>query len=433
MLCLRDATRISMVTRFLALLFFLVFIIPCRAQLFTTGERCGSVRAKNTNEFGRALDLVQSKPVANSSKVFRIPVVVHILHTGEPIGEGYNFSAERIVSQVRVLNEDFRRKEGTPGFNSHPDGADTRIEFVLAQIDPDGRTTDGIVRVDRNKMQAPPGTSDLLAFAAAYSYWDPERYVNIWCFDIGLHGLYAGKSHFPVSDLDGLAGQVDDGNADGIFINAVNFGTGDSNTLENFDMGRTLTHEMGHYFGLFHTFGPPGNCDYSDYCDDTPAISAASSGCPATPPVSCDGRAAMIENYMDYSYDRCMSVFTKDQGLRMRYVLENSARRKSLVTSPVIDRSSEVITGIPDDGADRISIFPNPVSDNIIHVNIGDGLRGQEFTLTGLTVSGKIVFKESFTASVQRIEVPILSLSEKIIILSVEVGGRCYRQKIIIK
>ena len=62
--------------------------------------------------------------------VYRLPIVVHVLHHGEPVGQGHNLSDERIASQLRVLNEDYRRKSGTPGDNSHPDGADTGIEFV---------------------------------------------------------------------------------------------------------------------------------------------------------------------------------------------------------------------------------------------------------------------------------------------------------------
>lgn len=68
--------------------------------------------------------------------VYRLPIVVHVLHMGEPIGTGHNLSVERIQGQIRILNEDFRRKAGTRGFNTHPDGGDSRIEFVLAQLAP---------------------------------------------------------------------------------------------------------------------------------------------------------------------------------------------------------------------------------------------------------------------------------------------------------
>ena len=80
--------------------------------------------------------------------LYRIPVVVHVIHQGEKIGEGYNLSEERIIDQIKTLNEDFRRKVGTRGFNNHPNGADTRIEFVLAKSTPNGTPTNGIVRID---------------------------------------------------------------------------------------------------------------------------------------------------------------------------------------------------------------------------------------------------------------------------------------------
>jgi hypothetical protein len=155
-------------------------------------NRCGT-RIENTEQFEQWLSFKQSKSAKKQISLYRVPVVVHVLHLGEPIGEGCNYSTERIEGQIRTLNEDFRRKEGTPGFNSHPDGGDTHIEFILAQIDPDGDLTNGIVRINMNSVQVPPlppGTGDAITSSAQYSYWDPEQYLNIWCMPLDSHPAF---------------------------------------------------------------------------------------------------------------------------------------------------------------------------------------------------------------------------------------------------
>jgi PKD repeat protein len=99
-----------------------------------------------------------------------------------------------------------------------------------------------------------------------------------------------------------------------------------------YNAGRTATHEVGHYLGLRHIWGD-GGCSVDDYCGDTPNSDAANYGCPTTH-VSC-GSLNMVQNYMDYTDDNCMNIFTADQRTRMRTVMENSPRRSNLRTSPV--------------------------------------------------------------------------------------------------
>src|SRR5690606_13985478 len=99
--------------------------------------------------------VTEPAPPGPTPDVYTIPIVVHVIHDGEPIGEGPNLSVERIESQIRVLNEDFRRKPGTRGHNTHPDGGDARMEFVLARIAPDGSPTGGINRVAASTIPDP--------------------------------------------------------------------------------------------------------------------------------------------------------------------------------------------------------------------------------------------------------------------------------------
>lgn len=393
-------------------------------------DRCEIRRSGDVSLFERWLHSKQVSGMTKSKTIYKIPVVVHIIHTGEPVGEGFNYSTERIKSQIRTLNEDFRRKKGTPGFNAHPDSEDSRIEFVLAQIDPDGNQTDGIVRVNKNFVHPPTGVSDFLTLCSRYSSWNPEAYLNIWCMDVGYHGIYSGKSSFPVADLKGLPMDEDNVDSDGIFINAIKFGQGETNTIQNLDMGRSLTHEMGHFLGLLHTFGAAGNCDYSDYCNDTPPVSSATYGCPAEKPVACDGRPAMIENYMDYSYDRCMNIFTKDQIARMHIVLENSPRRKSLRTSRVILRQEEDVPGDQDD-INAIQVYPNPAT-NKLYVSVSEKFWGNDVHVSAHTLLGKMIFKKTFKITAAGLEIPMSEACERFIVLSVEGTGLSHKQLMMI-
>lgn len=164
--------------RMTGLFLAIIGLTSLKAQEDSTG-RCEVIRTETGASFEQWLSSVRQNRAVSESIVYRIPVVVHILHTGEPVGEGFNFSDERIIAQIRILNEDFRRKEGTPGFNAHPDGADTRIEFFLAQTDPQGNPTSGIVRINRSEVPPPSGPSDLITLSSAYSYWKTSFYIRI--------------------------------------------------------------------------------------------------------------------------------------------------------------------------------------------------------------------------------------------------------------
>ena len=126
-------------------------------------------------------------PIPDSEKdsVFHIPIVVHVLHHGEPIGEGYNLPVERITRQIEILNEDYRRKEGTRGFNDHPDGGDALIEFELASVDPKGNKTNGINRINIDESENPRAPNDRWSYWAWYGYWNPEHYLNVWVEPLG--------------------------------------------------------------------------------------------------------------------------------------------------------------------------------------------------------------------------------------------------------
>jgi hypothetical protein len=416
-----------------ALLFIMNCVLPVKSQSVPR-DRCDFIREEDSDRFERWLKGKQSISARKQKNIYRIPVVIHVLHDGEAVGEGFNHSTERIESQIRVLNEDFRRKEGTPGFNAHPDGGDAQIEFVLAKIDPEGNSTDGIVRVDVNSVEVPPAGGNLILLCSHYSYWNPDEYLNIWSLDLGLPpGLFLGQARFPVSDLEGMPHDEDGLNADGVFINAPNFGISEKNNDPNFNMGRTLTHEVGHFLGLLHIWGSTGdNCDgYGDYCEDTPAVSSFTSGCPSGKPLACNGGPAMIENYMDWSHDACMNIFTHDQISRMHTVLGNSVRRKSLATSPALGGP---VTGIPDNEiSPLVEVYPNPASDRV-YIAFNDSACKENIQITGYDVSGKIVFTKTFFCSAEmKVEIQTSDIRNRMVVFDIKGHALSWKQLVIVR
>ncbi len=275
-------------------------------------------------------------------EVITIPVVVHIIHEGELIGNGTNLPEEQILSQIEVLNEDFRRlnadRVNTPGV-FEPIAADIEVNFVLAARDPEGLPTNGIVRKQggKNIWQL----TDNYALKNL-SYWPSEDYLNIWVTD--LNDNYLGYAQFPVSGLAGLENGSEYPFTDGVIVDYKAFGSKDkfpgANLINQYNLGRTATHEVGHYLGLRHIWGD-GDCSMDDFCDDTPLQGSpnTNAGVPCTfpGPNSCSTGPGdlpdMFQNYMDYSNDACLNLFTQDQKARMRIVLDNSPRRVSLKSS----------------------------------------------------------------------------------------------------
>lgn len=275
---------------------------------------------------------------------YTIPVVVHIIHNGEAIGTGTNISDAQVISQISVLNKDYLRLNGdaiqTPAdFQAVAGSID--IQFVLAKQDPEGLATTGITRTLGTK------TSWTLADDATMkglSYWPAENYLNLWVVNLN-DGGYVGYAHFPVSNLPGLENSPDDRLTDGVVVHYRAFGSVDDGVFNldaSFNKGRTATHEIGHFLGLRHIWGD-ASCG-TDYVNDTPAQTSATSGCPAPAPrpASCENppfnpaymQFKMFQNFLDYTNDACMNLFTQGQITRVTTVLQNSPRRTSLLTSP---------------------------------------------------------------------------------------------------
>lgn len=265
---------------------------------------------------------------------YRIPVVIHVIHNGEAEGDGINISDAQIISQIDVLNKDFNRLNidagNTPAEFTLVAG-NLNIEFVLAKQDPDGQPTDGIVRVNGQRAQWSLALEEEFK---ALSYWPAEDYLNIWV--IKFSG-YLGYAQFPVSSgLPGLENENNNRLTDGIIIDYTVFGTDDAGPFDlddQYNKGRTTTHEVGHFLGLRHIWGDDTGCTASDYTDDTPNQGKETYHTPTHPLADICSSAIMFQNYMDYTDDVSMNLFTNDQIERMIVVLENSPRRNTLSDS----------------------------------------------------------------------------------------------------
>lgn len=265
--------------------------------------------------------------------VLTIPIVVHVVHNGEAIGSGTNISQAQVQAQIEVLNEDFRRKPGTRGYNDNPVGADIEIEFCLSSVDKNGNVMaePGIHRYDGNQ---PDWTRDEIENKLKpNTYWDPNKFYNIWTVKLAAENAnLLGYAQFPdQSGLPGLQEQGGPAATDGVVVRYQSFGSAEKGNFPvmeaPYNKGRTLTHETGHWLGLRHIWGD-GNCA-EDFVSDTPPASGPSSGCPVGR-ISC-GVVNMVQNYMDYSEDACMNIFTMGQKNRMLAVMEVSPRRKTLI------------------------------------------------------------------------------------------------------
>jgi PKD repeat protein len=328
----------------------LIGLSVASTELLAQTEPCGSGILHNhmlehDSHYARAIfnhenRLLQFQAEGNyrDEEVFTVPVVVHVIHEGEPLGQGSNISDEQVISAIEALNEDFRH---VPGTNGYGDGVDVGIDFCLASRDPNGNSTNGIIRVNGSSVPdyAEEGISSVNGIGAsetavkALSTWPRQDYMNIWIVNEiedndGLGGIQ-GYAYFPANTpLDGI-----------VILHNV-FGTV-GNLKPGQNLNRTATHEVGHYFALYHTFHNTNNCSAEancntagDRCCDTP-VTVLQSSC-ASP--ACSGNQ-QVENYMDYTPESCKNMFSQGQKDRMRATIISSRATllESLGCAPVTD------------------------------------------------------------------------------------------------
>ena len=254
-----------------------------------------------------------------SNSIITIPVVVHIVYNNS----NENISDAQIQSQIDILNEDFRRlnsdASNTPSAFQAV-AADCEIEFCLASVDPNGNSTNGITRTSTSQSSFSTNDGVKYTSSGGIDAWNTSNYLNMWVCD--LSGGLLGYAQFPGGPSS----------SDGVVCDYAYFGDIGTATAP-FNKGRTTTHEVGHWLNLRHIWGDSycGN----DYCNDTPEHSGSNYGCPSYPSYSnCSGNGSngdMFMNYMDYTDDACMNMFSQDQKTRMLASITNY--RSGLLTS----------------------------------------------------------------------------------------------------
>lgn len=397
----------------------------------------GYIQSVNT-VFDQAKAYVANQP--KSTILYTIPVVVHVVYNTA----AQNIADSVILDQIRVLNEDFQRLNADT-VNMRPDfepvKGSPQIEFVLAQIDPNGMPTTGITRTNTSTTSF--GSLAVLGGSFAdlekikstadggEDPWDQSRYLNIWvgnmAFDflgtelIALLGYATppdGLPNWPPGSVNGLG--------DGVVIQYQCFGTNNPNVLDvgagPIDVrGRTPVHEVGHYLGLRHIWGD-GDCSAQDGIDDTPNADAQSDNdCDPTKNTCIDNIAGtdlpdMIENYMDYSEETCQNSFTQGQAALMHGVLENE--RYDLVhNNPAL---------LSEENLSYVHVYPNPANE-ILHVA---GLKSKT-DITVCTPTGQIA--ASFTLNVgSNGSLDVRELPQGIYFVRMEADGLSSTRKIVL-
>lgn len=304
------------------ILLTLLLLIITSSQVFSQ-LRCGAMQrlAAEIKDYPQLIekrqkienDIIKWQKSTNLNS-YTIPVVFHIIYENEI--ESINL--EQIQSQLDVLNQDFNRNN--PDANQTPTeflnvAANCNINFCLAQRTPNNDSTSGVTYTQ----------TDISSFSlydnrifhdslGGKTIWNPERYLNIYVCDLN-NAL--GFSSFP--------GGIE--SRDAVVINYSNFGT--ISVSPPFNKGRTATHELGHWLNLLHIWGD-SNCG-NDQVQDTPIQDTENYGCPSHPSPTCSNNGDMFQNFMDYTDDACMNLFTEGQKDRMHATL--NSQRTALIQS----------------------------------------------------------------------------------------------------
>lgn len=333
-----------------------------------------------------------------------IPVIFHVIHGGENIGTFPNITAQQIDAQMVVLNQDYAgnglnsgnyplnafvnwaQNQSLPLENLDNSGrvkiANSNITFCLAEKDNNGNilAEPGIERLNYiSKGWQNPNVfttnQDLRDYVddviKPQSIWDVTKYLNIWISD--KHNAINAKGFGTPPPFSGLIGipNATTNLTDGVWCYSKSVGSTDvypSGIYFSDEVkGRLLTHEIGHWLGLRHIWGD-GNC-FTDHCNDTPSQSTPSTGSPTYPqnPGSCSSPSnfpdgEMFMNFMDYTANQSMYMFTPDQVARMHTAMQNSPHRNLLGTHNLC---SAILSVSENSKLNNLKAYPNPTYDKI--------------------------------------------------------------------
>jgi hypothetical protein len=347
---------------------------------FAQQPRCGVEGHLTQTDTGAEAEIahwiIRNAHSFSTRSILTIPVVVHVVWNKAE----ENIPDEQVFSQIEVLNADYRALNvEIPGIPTAFKNAvaDTEIEFCLAQRDPEGKATNGITRKYTNNPVGIGGSPAIhYSNQGGQNAWDTERYLNIWVakFAGGVGGIATFPNEGPPAEQ-------------GVEIDYRQFGT--LNLDPPYHLGRTATHEIGHYFNLEHPWGPGINdCCEDDFVADTPEACETYLGdCPVHPVVSCS-QPDMFMNYMFYTDDACMGMFSKGQKMRMLATLNTV--RAGLLTSDGCDPVAPVDEAYPMNP----TLSPNPVT-GFLTIDLKNGIHG-EWQFRMFDATGKMMEERTF-------------------------------------
>ncbi len=354
-------------------------------SLRTSGQHIESFIQSRTSHTSSSA--INARPVP---AIIKIPVVIHVVYHLQD----ENIPDEAIRNQVDALNRYYRRTNGdsvnTPGYFKDL-AADSKIEFELAKVDPGGRANTGIERIYSPVAKWHP--DDKMKYTSEYGAngWDADSYLNIWVCNM-----------YDLLGYSSIMGEAKE--KDGVVINYYVFNN--LNDGGDYNSGRSAVHEIGHWLSLKHLWGD-ADCGDDDVAD-TPRQSTYTAGCPSGTRTSCGNapNGDMYMNFMDYTNDPCMNLFTNGQKDRMRALFEDGGFRSSILSSKALGEPWAQGIPLPDEPATMLSakLFPNPAQAELtVDIKYEERWIGKDITV--INVTGQIIMHHVITSKTDKLNI----------------------------
>ena len=346
-------------------------------------------------------------------------VVIHVVAR-----DGFQpVSVAQVQQQLDVLNADFAARGENIGKLQEQFidlVQDSEFHFCLASVDPDGNPTTGITFTQTDIEDIGIRYGDFQRRIIHYDEsgkagWDPTRYINIW---VAENAGILGTATMP--------GEALYDEEIGLVMDIHHFGTiGDAGGHNEYGRGHTLTHEMGHFFGLKHIWGDgfDESCDDSDDIDDTPNAAGPNYHCPSGIGIASCGEFNMYQNFMDLTNDFCLAAFTKDQVTRMQTVVD--------VFYPDLDSEGSCIESVSEfnDWFDQLIVSTDPLSDKIVLYN---PLSNPEAKVIHVySMDGKELYKGEWGDELTEL-IELNNVAAGVYVVNVRSGDDCESRKVAI-